>query len=184
MDIDTQACVVGEVVSEVVGIVIDHDIVGIPKPAIAEGQVGFGNGKIETAEPEARRAAADKPEHVFGAETTGETAVLPGVIQMEAGIISAGIVPDPLIAVHMGSIRVAGYMIEVTVRRGGRGRATHRRRTMGGRTAGSKPMGASLVPPSLLREGSGGDSQNQNRRNSEFHISQSYLKAVTGEQRG
>ncbi len=53
MNVSSQTGVVGQIKAGVVRIVIEDDVVGIPEPAIAEGDVSRGDGEEESAEAEA-----------------------------------------------------------------------------------------------------------------------------------
>ncbi len=92
-------------------IFVDHDLIGAPVPAVAEGKVSGSDGEVETAEPEAFSIAAFNAPHVAFAEAAGEVTVLPGMIEMIVRIIAAGIVADPLVVgVDVRSVGVAIFV--------------------------------------------------------------------------
>src|ERR1700733_6520006 len=99
--VGAEANVVGEIPAGMVWILIDHDLVGIPQPVAAEGNVVRRNAKIKAVEPESAGASAAKMPHVPLAETSGEVAMLPGMIDMIVRIVSPRIVTDPAITLHV-----------------------------------------------------------------------------------
>lgn len=108
MDVSAEANVVGQVPAVVIGILVDDDLVGVPEPIVAVIEVRGRDGEIEAAEPEAFAIAAGDAPDVAAAEAAVEVAVLPRMIEMEAGVIAAGIVADPLtVGVDVRSFRVA-----------------------------------------------------------------------------
>src|SRR5689334_8867714 len=97
--IGAEANVVGEIPAIVVGIVVDHDLVAVPIPIVAVGIVIGCDAEIEAAEPEALAIAAGDAPDVATANAAGEAAMLPGMIEMIVGIITARVVADPLVLV-------------------------------------------------------------------------------------
>jgi hypothetical protein len=96
-----------------VGVFVDYDIVAIPEPVIAEGKVKRRDREVETAEPEAAGTASPQAPDMAAAEAAGEAAMLPGVIEVEAGLVSAVVVPyPPAIVVDM---RGFGVTFVVTI---------------------------------------------------------------------
>lgn len=96
VNVGAEADVVSEVPADVVGILVDDDVVGIPKPVIAIGDVKGSDAEVEAAEPEAARTAAGEAPDVFGAEAGGEVAVRPRMIEMEAGVRGTLFMADPV----------------------------------------------------------------------------------------
>jgi hypothetical protein len=104
----------------VIGIFIDHDLIGIPQPVAAKTDVIRRNAEVESAKPKSPRPAARQVPHVASAETAREVPVLPRMVKMVVRIVAAGIVPDPLavgvnvwrirmpLFVHVGMIRFDG----------------------------------------------------------------------------
>lgn len=90
-----QPDVVGQVPSHVIGIDIDHDLIGIPQPVIAEGEIVLRHIEEEPAEPEAPGASATQPKDIARSESTSETTVLPRVIEMIVIVAPARAMPDP-----------------------------------------------------------------------------------------
>jgi hypothetical protein len=53
VNIGTEADVIGEIPTRIVRIGVENDVVGIPEPAVAEGNVSGSDAEVVTAEPEA-----------------------------------------------------------------------------------------------------------------------------------
>jgi hypothetical protein len=53
VNISAEADVVGEIPAWIVRVGIENDVVGIPEPAVAEGNVRGSDAEVVTAEPEA-----------------------------------------------------------------------------------------------------------------------------------
>jgi len=100
----------------VVGVLVNHDIVAVPIPVIAIGKVKGRDAKVEAAKPEAPRIATLNSPPVSATETTGEAAMLPGMIDMEAGIVSSTFMSDPFaVVVDVWGFRVAFPIAEMLV---------------------------------------------------------------------
>jgi len=96
VDVRTESHVEGEVPADVVRIVIDHNLVAIPEPAVAKSNVRGSDIEVESAKPEAAGAASRQMPNVALPDATREASVLPGVIEMIVGISLTGVVPNPL----------------------------------------------------------------------------------------
>jgi len=83
----------------VVGIRVNHDIVGVPEPTIGIVVIVRRDAEVKVAKPEAISCAALKPIDVATADVTREMSMLPRLIQMVMGIVWTGIVTNPLIVV-------------------------------------------------------------------------------------
>jgi hypothetical protein len=164
VDVGAQARVVGEIPAGVVGIVIDHDVIASPIPVTDVAQVERGDAEVETAKPETAWIAALNVPPVSSAEAAFEVAMLPRMIEVEAGIISTVIVPDPFAAV----VDVRGFGVPRLIAKGGAWRcfrslrflvlrflvrrvfraghcAMRRRRTMLGNVSAAYGMAAALM---------------------------------------
>ena len=96
MDVGAEADVVGEVPADVVGVFVNDDLIGIPKPAVAEADVKRRDTlKFKPAEPEPARTAAPQMPDVAFAEAAGKVAVLPRMIEMVVNIVLARIMAYP-----------------------------------------------------------------------------------------
>src|ERR1019366_7230989 len=102
---------------DMVWIIVDDDLVCIPQPAVAEGDVGSGYVPGPSIEPEARRdAPADAPNGA-GTNPAGEPPMHERLGYLVASIIAAGIVAHPGPAVvHVGRIRVACFIAVTAIR--------------------------------------------------------------------
>src|SRR5271169_3297081 len=147
-----------------VGVCVDYDIVAIPKPIIAEAKVKGSDGEVETAKPETVGTTSSDAPHVVTAEAAGEVAMLPGVIQVEAGLVSPVVVPHPLPIVV--DVRGFGVTFIVTIGSFGRSLVRHAMRGRGamrGYVAATYCMAAAFMA-TVLREGREGKCQ-QDRKN-------------------
>jgi hypothetical protein len=146
VNVSAQPRVVSQVPADIIGIRINHDVVPVPKPAVNIAQIIGGDAEKEAAKPEAVRAASLKPPYMMRAIGSGEASMLPGVIKMVVLIISALVVPHPLIVARMdvgrfGVTRVvvefAGILVGMGVPSPARlwGHVRCRRRTVSGNVA-------------------------------------------------
>lgn len=116
MNISTQTHVESQIPAYVVGIVIDHDAVAVPEPAIAVMVVVRGNGEVVAVEPETVTGASGQHPDVAPAKTTGKTAVLPGMIEVVMDVFTTAIVADPsTVRVDMGSIRMVVAIAKMAI---------------------------------------------------------------------
>ena len=116
MHIGAEAHVVGEIPSGMVGVFVDDDLVGVPEPAVAEGDVSRSNIPIPAVEPEAAGAAAGETPNMGAAKAAGEVAVGEWLIHMVAGIVGAGVVTDPgLSVIDVRNVGVAGLVAVIAV---------------------------------------------------------------------
>ena len=101
VDVCPQAYVVRQVISHVVWIVIDDDVIAVPHPVGASIVIVRRGLKEESADVETLTVAAMQPPDVAGADGSGEMSVLPGMIEMIVRIAPAGFVPDPAIVLSV-----------------------------------------------------------------------------------
>src|SRR5258707_2809742 len=88
-----------------IGVLINHDRVGVPDPVRAVGSLEWGDAEIESAKPKTPGASSLKMIDVTRAEGASEVPMLPGMIQVEVGIIAARIMTHPLaVGMHMRSL--------------------------------------------------------------------------------
>jgi hypothetical protein len=99
----------------VVGVFVDDDVVGVPEPSVAVGEVVGGYAEVEATEPEAGWSASAETPDVRGAEAGGEMTVLPGVVEVVVGIVGAAVVADPVGGIDVGDVGVAGGVGEIFV---------------------------------------------------------------------
>ena len=116
MGVGSEPDVVGEVPADVIGIIVDDDVVRIPEPSVTETNVVGSYGEEETAEPETAGTTATEAPHMAAPETAGEATMLPGMIQMVMSVVAAGIMAYPLSAtIHVRSIGVSFFFVEVAI---------------------------------------------------------------------
>lgn len=109
MDVCAQPDVIGQIPTHMVWILINHDLIAVPKPITAEAVVIGCHAEVEAIEPEARRAASHKPPDMRRAKPACEAPVLPRMGEVVVRIIGAGIVADPLtVRVDVGSVGMPG----------------------------------------------------------------------------
>src|ERR1700722_17849332 len=123
MYIGAEANVVGQIPANMVGILVDHNLIRIPEPIIAECQIGRSHRPIPAIEPEPARSSTANSPHVTGTKPASKVAMLPWLIEMVVRIAGAGIVPNPLLPFHVRSSRMAGLCGSVRMRSGGFRRA-------------------------------------------------------------
>ena len=132
MDIGPKAHVVSQVPAIVVGIFVDHDVVTVPVPAVAEANVVGSHAEIEAAEPKTAGATSRKMPDVSTAKTAGKATVLKGMVQMVVRIVAARVVANPFsVGVNVGSIGMPSLVVEMTILLWSMRRA-HRRWTVRG----------------------------------------------------
>ena len=116
MNVGAQTNVVGQVPADMVGIVVNHNIVPGPVPAIAIGIIGRSDAEIETAKPESIPAASGKVPYVVAADPPGKVAVLPRMIEVVTGVTRAAFMPHPLaVSVNVGSVRMTFHITIITI---------------------------------------------------------------------
>ena len=125
---------------------VNDDLIGIPKPIGANGEIKSGHAPVEIIEPKPARTASGQAPHVASAEATGKAPVLKGVIQMEAGIVLSLIVANPLAVVM--NVRRFRVTLSVGVARCWRRLSRPRMRSWAtGRNESSAHFTARLVTP-------------------------------------
>src|SRR5690349_20758300 len=97
MDVGAQAHVIREVPAVMVGIGIDDDVVAVPEPIIAVVVLVGRDLEEEAANVESIASAAAQPPDVLRTDGACETPVLPGMIEMEIGVVGPGLVPHPAV---------------------------------------------------------------------------------------
>jgi hypothetical protein len=133
VDVGAESYVVGEIPAVMVGVFVDYDVIAIPKPVLAEGKVKRRDGEVETAKPETVGTTSGDAPRVVTAEAAGKAAMLPGVIQVEAGLVSPVVVPYPLAIVV--DVRCFGVTFVVTIGSLGRSFVRHAMRGRGAMTS-------------------------------------------------
>ena len=108
MNVDAESHVVGQIPADVVGIVVDDDIIAIPVPAIAIRHIEWRHVEIKSVEPEPVRATSAESPNMAGADSAFEATMLPWMVQMEACIAAPFRMTHPFaIFVDVWSVRVS-----------------------------------------------------------------------------
>src|SRR6202041_1832981 len=93
-----------------IGILINHDVIAVPQPSIAEGDVGCCHIPEPAVEPEPARTSPGKVPDVAMANAARKVPMRPGLVQVIAVIVFAAIVPTPILAIHVRNVRMAGLV--------------------------------------------------------------------------
>src|ERR1700730_4261483 len=72
VDVGSPPNAVGEVPSDVIRVLVDHDVVRIPEPVIDEAVFERGHAEVVAVEPETLPAPSLQPEDVATTEAGGE----------------------------------------------------------------------------------------------------------------
>ncbi len=116
VNVGSQTDVVRQIPADMIRIVVDYDLVGIPQPVVAVPKIIRSDGEIEPAEPEAVRTSSNEPPDVSPAEAAGEVTVLPRMIQVVISIHAASVMTDPALAiVYVRSIGMPCFLTELPV---------------------------------------------------------------------
>jgi hypothetical protein len=114
--IGSKPYVIGEVPADVIGIVVNNDVIRIPEPAVTETDVVGSHREEEASEPEAAGTTASEMPHMTATETTAEAAMLPGMIHVVMNVAATGIVTDPFsTVVNVRSVGMSSPVVEVAV---------------------------------------------------------------------
>jgi hypothetical protein len=184
VDICAQPNVIGQIPPNVIGIVIDHDVISAPVPVATITHIVGSNREEEATYPEALWAATSKSPNVLRTNGLGKTSVLPCTTDAIVRIGAAGVMPDPVVVlgVDVRSLWMPSLISERAPFRGGRRlvRSPDGSRTMCRNVAAAYSAFSASGPCRLtalvaaLREH--GDSKKQNHqkqlgKNSHFHSS-------------
>lgn len=101
MDIGAQPNVIGQIPPDVIGIVIDHDVIRSPIPIATIADIVWRNREEEAAESEALWATSPKSPNVASTYGPGKMSVLPSPVDMIVRVAAASIVPDPVVVLGM-----------------------------------------------------------------------------------
>src|ERR1019366_10152954 len=77
VNVHAQAYIIGELPAVVVRVVIEHDVVAVPQPAVRVAVLIRGDLEVVTVDIETLATAALHPPHMLGADRAGEASVLP-----------------------------------------------------------------------------------------------------------
>lgn len=175
VDVGAQSDVERQVPADVVRIVVNHNLVTVPHPTVAEANVIGGDTEVEPPKPEATGPSAGQMPNVAAANSARKVAMLPGVIEVVVGITRAGVVTNPFaIGVNVRRIGVPGRVAKMTFFRSRRRMRLNMRlgRAMGG------DMSCRCAPVfftfalTMLRPSRNGNNQQYHKNSTEpFHAS-------------
>lgn len=101
MAVGAKPDVVGQVPAVVIGIRVNDDIVGVPKPVTAGIVVIWSDAEEEATEPKVVPRSTRKPKDVVAADFSWETPVFKWMIQMIVRVVPASVMTNPLIIVRV-----------------------------------------------------------------------------------
>jgi hypothetical protein len=111
--VGTQSGVVAQIPSVVIGIVVDHNRIGVPEPIVTEGNVVWGHTEEESVEPETSRAAPGEPEDVTASDASGETTMLERMIDRIVAVAASRVMSNPVtVAIDVRRIGMSGTIAE------------------------------------------------------------------------
>ena len=99
VDVGSETRIVGEIPTGMIGILIEHDFIGIPHPVVCERHVRGCHCPITSPEEEAIGTATAQTPVMLGAEAAIPAAMLPRIIKVVAAIIATAVVAHPVTAV-------------------------------------------------------------------------------------
>ena len=106
--ISTQPWIVCEIPANMVGVLVDNDLIAGPIPARNDVVIVRGDIPEETTKPEAFPVSAAEHENVLRAKSAAEASVRPRLIEVVMRIVGAAIMSHPLVVlgVDMRNIRM------------------------------------------------------------------------------
>jgi len=111
VNVGPQADVVRQIPADMVRIVIDYNLIAVPKPIGAKIQIVRGYTPVEVAKPETARASASQSPYVTLSDPTRESSMFKGLIEVIVGIILPRVVPNPLtVCVYVRSFRMSRHV--------------------------------------------------------------------------
>ena len=184
MNIGAKPNVIGQIPPDVIGIVVDHDVIRSPIPIATIADIVWRNREEEAAESEPLWATSPKPPNVASTCGSGKMSVLPSPVDVIVRVTPAGIVPDPLVVLGMnvGSLWMPSLVGKRAPLRG-RGRLmrnSHRsrpvRRNVSASYSALSTAGPRRLTALVASLGEHGYSKQQNHqkqpgKNSHFHSS-------------
>jgi hypothetical protein len=166
VDVRAGSGVIGQIPARVIRIFVDHDRIAVPAPIIHIVIIVRRNAEEPVVKPEAVAVSSSEVILMAASKTAGETAVLPRMIEVIVGIVTAGIVPDPsVIVVDVRSFRVTRLIAErpaVSFLRAAFRRAVVLRTILGSAILSAAVIGRAIFRPAIF--GSLGRSSTHGRR--------------------
>lgn len=104
---------VGKVPADVVGILVDDNVVATPPPVVAVIEVKGSDTEVETAKPETAGSVSDNAPHVASTEAPLKVAMLPWMVNVETGFVASIVVANPFaVAVDVRGLGVVFAIAE------------------------------------------------------------------------
>ena len=114
MDVNTETHVISEVPPRVIRVVVKDDIVAVPIPAIAVGNVIGRDTEIESSEPEAVWTSANQPPYMVSADLSREVSVFPGMVEVIVCVSRACMThPAVIVGVNVRRFGMSGLISEI-----------------------------------------------------------------------
>jgi len=109
VSVSTQTGVVGEIPANVVGILVDHDLIARPVPVCDDVVIERGDVPVKTAKPEAFAVSSRQHEDMLRSKTAAEMPVCPRLREVVMRIVRATLMSHPLVVpgVYMRNVRMA-----------------------------------------------------------------------------
>jgi len=104
MNVGAEPYVIRQIPTLVVGVVIDHNVVAVPQPAITESHVRRCDVPVPSVEPKTSGATTAEVPNMVATESAGEVSVLPRFVEMQAGIVASGVMTYPFVSIHVGYV--------------------------------------------------------------------------------
>lgn len=114
MNIGAQSDVVRKIPANVVRIVVDHNVIGIPEPVIAVIIIIRSDREEPAANGKAFGVSAMDPPDVPRTDCTGEMAMLPRMVEVVVHVIASAVMADPVIVLGV-NVRSLGMPLDVIV---------------------------------------------------------------------
>ena len=103
-----------------VRVLVDHDIVAVPKPVIYEVIIVRSNGEISAIKPEAAPVPSPQVENMTATKAAIEVSMFPWMIEMVVRIVTARVSNPSIIRVNVRSVRMSRPVGKAPVLRHGR----------------------------------------------------------------
>ena len=118
VNVGSESHVVGKIPANVIGIIVDDNVVAIPIPVGDKCYISRRDTPVPVIEPEATRSTPYQAPPVRRTETSVKATVLPWLIEVIVAVIAASIMAHPSIAgVNVRGIGMARVVAEVVLSR-------------------------------------------------------------------
>ncbi len=97
MNIDTEARIVSEIISRMVGILVDDNVVAIPIPTVGKPVIVGRDSEVITIKAKTVPVAATQLPNMSPPEAACEPSMFPGLVGAVIIVVASAIMSDPLI---------------------------------------------------------------------------------------